>query len=153
MIMDHLSRISSYCFENENMRIAQEFLMKHDYRTLPKEKMEIKGDEVFLVYHDITQSPLEEAFYEAHRDYADIHFTLEGVNFIRSTLIDNIHITKEYVKEGDYLLGSYEGESYTDSYMGPGYFAIYMPEDAHLTNAHPIERANVKKYVIKVKVR
>lgn len=153
MIMDHLSRISSYCFENENMRIAQEFLLKNDYRTLPKEKMEIKGDEVFLVYHDITQSPLEEAFYEAHRDYADIHFTLEGVNFIRSTPRDNLSVTKEYVEEGDFLMGTYDGESYTDSYMGPGYFAIYEPEDAHLVNAHPLERANVKKYVIKVKLK
>lgn len=153
MIVDHLSRLSSYTFDNENMRIAQEFLLKNDYRTLPKEKLQIKGDEVFLLYHDIMQKPLEESLYEAHRDYADIHFTLEGVNFIRCTLVDNLNISTEYVEEGDYMLGSYDGESYSDSYMGPGYFAIYEPEDAHLTNAHPTKSENVKKYVIKVKVK
>lgn len=153
MILDHVSKISSYHFDNENMRIAQEFLMKNDYRTLPKEKVEIKGDEVYLVYHDITQNPLEGSLYEAHRDYADIHFTLEGVNFIRATSRESLSITKEYTEEGDYMLGTYEGESYTDSFMGPGYFGVYMPEDAHLVNAHPYECAQVKKYVIKVKVK
>lgn len=153
MIYDSLENLRRYRFENENMEAARTFLLEHDVLSLEPRKHEIKGDEVFLVYHEVEQISMEGARYEAHDRYVDIHITVEGNNFIRTTEKKNLTETTVYDEANDFILGQYQGDYYTDSYIGRGFFGIYFPEDAHLVNAFPGERHLVKKFVMKVKVR
>lgn len=153
MIYDHLENLAHYRFENENMEIARKFLLEEDVLNLKKTKHVIKEDEVFIVHHEGMQIPLTEARYEAHEKYVDIHITLEGTNFIRTAEKRSLENTTVYDEENDFILGDYQGENYTDSFIGKGFLGIYFPEDAHLVNASPNEPHRVEKFVVKVKIR
>ncbi len=153
MIYDHLDNLEKYRFENENMEEARKFLLGNDVLGLEKTKHVIKGDEVFMVYHEGVQIPLSEGRFEAHEKYVDIHITLEGTNFIRTAEKKSLENTTVYNEENDFLLGDYHGKHYTDSFIGKGFFGIYFPEDAHLVNTSPNEPHTVEKFVVKVKVK
>lgn len=153
MIYDHLNNLERYRFEDENMELARKFLLENDVLDLEKKKHVIKGDEVFMVYHEGIQIPITEARYEAHDKYVDIHITLSGTNFIRTTEKKNLQNITVYDEENDFILGDYQGELYTDSFIGKGSLGVYFPEDAHLVNASPYEPHKVEKFVLKVKIR
>jgi len=152
LIYDDLKNLERYRFENENMELARKFLLENDVLDLEKAKHVIKGDEVFMVYHEGIQIPVSEARYEAHEKYVDIHITLAGTNYIRTAEKKNLNNTTVYDVENDFILGDYQGETYTDSFIGKGFFGIYFPEDAHLVNASPNEPHKVEKFVMKVKI-
>ena len=152
MIYDHLNNLERYRFEDENMELARKFLLENNVLDLEKKKHVIKGDEVFMVYHEGIQIPITEARYEAHDKYVDIHITLSGTNFIRTTEKKNLKNITVYDEENDFILGDYQGELYTDSFIVKGSLGVYFPEDAHLVNASPYEPHTVEKFVLKVKI-
>jgi len=153
MIYDNLKNIGKYHFENENMEKAIAFLMSNDLLTMEQKRYEIVKDEIYINFLNTTQKPLSEREYEAHNDFVDIHISLEGLDFIRSTEKVNLTVTSPYTEDGDFMLGTYDGEAYTDSYIPKGYFGLYFPEDAHLVNGTPKEPGKVKKFVFKIKVK
>ena len=153
MIYDNLKNIGKYHFDDENMQKAIEFLMSNDLLSMEQKRYEIIKDEVFINLLDINQKPLAEREYEAHHLFADIHITLEGLDFIRTTERTNLDVTTPYTENGDFMFGTYQGDAYTDSFIPRGYFGLYFPEDAHLVNGTPNEPGNVKKYVVKIKVK
>ncbi|MBR0575055.1 YhcH/YjgK/YiaL family protein [Proteiniclasticum sp. BAD-10] len=152
MITDNLSQITKYHFDNKNLNEALAFLASHPWNELEKRRYDIKGEEIFLLYQEKVQEPLDTLRYEVHHQYVDIHFTVKGLNLIRSTPRENLVNATVYDEKNDFYLGDYEGEAYTDAYLGEGMFALYFPEDAHLGNATLGEKTSVEKYVMKVKV-
>jgi YhcH/YjgK/YiaL family protein len=153
MITDRLENLERYRFEDPNMEEARKFLLTFDVMSLERRRHDIKGDEIFMNHRDAMQIPLTEARYEAHERYVDIHITLKGTDFIRTTEKRNLVRTTEYDRENDFILGDYDGAHYTDSYIGEGSFGIYFPEDTHLVNASPDELQQVEKFIVKVKIR
>ncbi|NCC79769.1 MAG: DUF386 domain-containing protein [Clostridia bacterium] len=153
MITDRLENLERYRFEDPNMEEARKFLLTFDVMSLERRRHDIKGDEIFMNHRNAMQIPLTEAHYEAHERYVDIHITLKGTDFIRTTEKRNLVRTTEYDRENDFILGDYDGAHYTDSYIGEGSFGIYFPEDAHLVNASPGELQDVEKFIVKVKIR
>ena len=153
MITDRLENLERYRFEDPNMEEARKFLLTFDVMSLERKRLDIKGDEIFMNHRDAMQIPLTEARYEAHERYVDIHITLKGTDFIRTTEKRNLVRTTEYDRENDFILGDYDGAHYTDSYIGEGSFGIYFPEDAHLVNASPGELQDVEKFIVKAKIR
>ena len=153
MITDRLENLARYHFEDPNMEESRKFLLTFDVMSLERKRHDIKGEEIFMNHRDAMQIPLSEARYEAHERYVDIHITLQGTDFIRTTEKRNLVHATQYDRENDFLLGGYDGMHYTDSYIGEGSFGIYFPEDAHLVNASPDELQNVEKFIVKVKIR
>lgn len=45
-----------------------------------------------MMYHEDVPKPLEEGIFEVHERYLDIHITVLGMNFIRSTEGINLEI-------------------------------------------------------------
>lgn len=153
MIYDTLQNLGKYRFDDKNMEIAREFLLKNDLLSMEHKKYVLIEDEIYINPLNIDQKPLAEREYEAHNHFVDIHVTLEGLDFIRSTQKTNLEITSPYDEKGDYEMGTYEGDAYTDSQIPRGYFGLYFPEDAHLVNGTPGKPGTVRKFVVKVKVK
>ena len=153
MIYDNLKNIGKYHFDNENMEKAITFLQSNDLLNMEAKRYEIIKDEIYINFLNTTQKALSEREYEAHNHFVDIHIPLEGLDFIRSTEKDNLTVTIPYTEDGDYMMGTYEGDAYTDCSIPKGYFGLYFPEDAHLVNGTPNEPGKVKKFVVKVKVK
>lgn len=152
MIFDHLSNLSTYKFKEKNMQKVQEFLLENDILALEEKNHVIVKDEIFINCFSVKQENLKAREYEAHSKFVDIHITLSGCDFIRSTQKSNLTITSPYNDKDDFLLGSYDGLAYCDANISRGYFVIYYPDDAHLVNGSLKDLSTIKKFVIKVKV-
>ena len=87
--------------------------------------------------------------FEAHRKFIDIHYLLEGSEFIEVTDVAKLKITKEYDAQADALLGTAEGSSYL---WKKGQFMVVFPEEAHMPGLKTAEDIEVKKAVVKVPV-
>jgi YhcH/YjgK/YiaL family protein len=153
MIYDRLENIGNYSFLHPNLKKAVRYLIEEDILSHKEEKFVIEEGELFVNLIENMQGRPEEKKYECHHDFVDIHITLEGLDYIRSTDESNLVVTTPYDRAGDYLLGDCPGDEYAEAYIPRGCFALYLPKDAHMVNGTPKERGRVRKFVMKVKVK
>lgn len=153
MIYDKLENIGNYTFLHPNLKKAVKYLLEEDILSHKEEKFVIEEGELFVNLIENMQGRPEEKKYECHHDFVDIHITLEGLDYIRSTDESNLVVTTPYDSEGDYLLGDCPGDEYAEAYIPRGCFALYLPKDAHMVNGTPKEPGKVRKFVMKVKVK
>ena len=86
--------------------------------------------------------------FEAHKDYLDIHYCIEGSEGIGYANIDTLTPETEYDSENDYLLLS---GKVNKTVLNKGDFCVVFPEDAHIPAMHGNE-SEVKKAVVKILV-
>ncbi len=108
----------------------------------------IDGDEVYANVSEYDTKT--EGVYEAHKDYIDLQYVLEGHEQIFWKNIKDCKITKEYDAEGDYMLLDAEEPICLD--MPAGAFAILYPEDVHAPSRAYKTVSHVKKIVVKIKI-
>lgn len=91
----------------------------------------------------------EKRFWEAHREYLDVHLRLDGTEQIDLNFVDNIDV-KQYVPEDDFL--PMEGVKNSSVVLHKGDFLICCPSNAHRT-AVAMERSEIiKKAIFKVHI-
>ena len=117
---------------------------------LPDQPVELSGRDAFVNPVEFTTKPESQCLYEAHQNYADVHFILEGEEKI---IVREIHEVKEhtpYSQEKD--IGFYTADCGTEFILRPGDFLVCYPQDAHKVAIAPHSPAPVKKLVGKVRV-
>lgn len=102
----------------------------------------------FMVQQGTTK-PWQNAQLEAHREYLDIQYILEGKDTVGWAPVDTLTPTCEFNTEKDY--GLYTGEN-TPVEIKAGYCYVVYPEDAHAPNTHLSVPSDYKKIVVKLKV-
>lgn len=152
MISGKITHFGRYVFQDVHMKKAQRFLLETDWQSIERKTHIIQGDDIYMMYHEGVPTPLEEGIFEVHERYVDIHITVLGMNFIRSTEGINLENITAYDAEKDLQLGTYHGPAYTDSYLGEGFFGLYAPGEAHLVNTTPRDGQKVGRFILKVKV-
>ena len=91
----------------------------------------------------------KDRFWEAHREYLDVHLMLEGTERIDLNFIQNMDV-KEYAAKDDFL--SMDGEKNASVILKPGDFLVCYPTDAHRTAVAADKQENIKKAIFKVKI-
>ena len=61
-----------------NLDMALERITKEFLSSVGEERVEIKGSDVYATRFTYETIPEEESFFEAHKNYLDIHLMLEG---------------------------------------------------------------------------
>ena len=107
-----------------------------------------RGSVATFVTADTTKSGTKKPL-EAHREYLDIHYCIEGSEGIGYADVQRLTPTTEYDKENDYFLLSGE---YQKVILRPGDFCIVFPEDAHIPMMAGADGDKVLKAVAKVRV-
>ena len=74
------------------MKKAQQFLLETNWQNIERKTRVIQGEDIYMMYHEDDPKPLEEWIFEVHERYLDIHITVLGMNFIRSTEGINLEI-------------------------------------------------------------
>lgn len=92
-------------------------------------------------------APGEKPF-EAHRDFLDLHFIIEGEEKFGYADIERLTETKAYDEENDYLLLSGEADVLT---LKKGDFCVVFPEDAHIPVMGKGD-GKLKKAIVKIKM-
>lgn len=150
MIIDRLDRAHLYTSLGERLDRALAFLQQTDLSSLAPGKHVIDGDNLYAMALQYTTKTAEEwSQFEAHRNYIDVQYVLEGSEQMGYADLDALTVTQEYNPDKDALLLKGDGDFL---HAPAGTFLVFWPTDAHLPGRALTGPAPVKKIVVKVKV-
>jgi biofilm protein TabA len=149
MISDTLDRISDYRVINKNLEISINYIKSHNLSDLPIGKTVIESDLVFASVSEYETKDENNAKWESHKLYGDIQILLSGEEKIGYTPVREVSLIEAYNPDKDVMFYSGKGSCIN---MKPGFFAIFLPQDAHQPNVTLHHKCFVKKVVIKFKI-
>lgn len=148
MIYDHIRNISLYKGISPALDTALEFLV-----SVNNEKsngVETLTNGVKAIISEYATKMVNENGYEAHKQFIDIQYPLNGLEKVGYCPIEYLKATTEYNQEKDYMLfEAKDGLSFT---IGNGYFLILFPEDGHMPQLCDRKPSTIKKLTLKVPV-
>ena len=150
MIYDKISNIETYAGISSDIYLGLKWLRDVNpdiangvYEINPRVK---------AIVSEYTTKEINENGYEAHREYVDIQYLINGKEVINSLPLEYLKETKLYNKEIDAAFYEEAGTKPQELLLGNGYFAILFPQDGHMPQLCVSKPENVKKVVIKVKL-
>lgn len=150
MIFGNLANLEDCPFLNGQLLRCFAYARKNDLLAMEAGSHPIDGEELFVNIVEYTTKEAETCFWEAHRQYLDLHLMLQGREQIDLNFIQNMKL-KEYVQESDFL--PMEGEKSCSAVLAPGDFLICYPSDGHRTAVAAAGPETIKKAIFKIRIR
>lgn len=146
MILARNQDAAQYLGIGPNLDAALRRLLSDGLKGLEPGHYEMDGDRVWLNCFDYETIPEEEAFFEAHRRYGDIHIMLSGEEKV---FISHPSDLEEFRAEPENDFYAYRGPAETTLVLKPGNFLVVFPGDAHqikmrVRGAEPVRKAVFK---------
>ncbi len=152
MVFDKISNASQYYGLGRGIKVALNYLENLDFANVPAgQKVPLEGDAIFAVHPGYENKPTADCVAEGHRKYVDVMALVSGDEYVGYENIDDVELTTEYNAEGDYVLGKV-AETTGFIPFKKGCFAIFFPQDGHVTGGRFKESGKVQKVVVKVSV-
>ncbi|MGN0292517.1 MAG: YhcH/YjgK/YiaL family protein [Lachnospiraceae bacterium] len=133
----------------DNLDFALKYVEKQDFSGLVPGKNTLSGEDVYVNCFSYETMESDQAFFEAHTDYLDLHVVLEGEERIEVAHRD---VLEEFERDPAADYTGYKGQAEAVCVMRPGDFMIVFPEDAHKVKVKNDAVCLVKKAVFKVKI-
>lgn len=134
---------------NPHFKRVFDYVKSHDFISVPSGKIEIDGDDVWIVVSDVEGRGNSEAPIETHDQYIDIQMPMSGCETFgwqsRELLKDGCDGGYDSLKD----ITFYKDKTSFYFTLEPGQFAIFFPEDGH---APCIGEGAFRKVVVKVRV-
>lgn len=150
MIFGNIKNLGEYPFLEEQIKECFNYAKEHDLMSYEKGSHEIDGDRLFVNVVEYTTTTAEERFWEAHRQYLDLHLMLRGTEQIDLNFIQNMDV-KEFVEKDDFL--PMDGEKNSSVILRDGDFLICYPSDGHRTAVAVDEPETIKKAIFKIRIK
>lgn len=149
MLLGNIEDMKHYYGFHKNVDTIIDYLANHDLNTL-EDGHHVINDEVFL---NIFTYEIEEKqgtpTFEGHRDWGDVHLTIQGREKIGLADVRDMMITVPYDKEKDIQFGT--TDLYTTYLLDPNHYALVMYEDMHAVKLFAND-VHVRKAVFKFKL-
>lgn len=149
MVFGNIRDLKDFAYLEENVRRCFDYAREHDLLSYEKGSHPIDGDELFVNIVEYETTTPENRFWEAHRQYLDLHFMLRGPEQIDVNFIDNME-QKEFVEKDDFL--PLEGDPNSHVVLNAGDFLLCYPADAHRTAVQVGNPAVIKKAIFKIRI-
>ena len=149
MIYTKIKNIERYLGQSESLDTAIRYLLTADLRSLVKGRNEVDGDQVFINRFDYQTMTPDEAIWEGHQQYADMHVLLSGHERIGVSNVESLKVTVRKPEE-DFI--GYEGPVETWLPMTTEDILIVYPEDVHKVKVIDTDSVLVEKACFKFKV-
>lgn len=150
MIFGNVRDLGDYGFLPENIKRCFEYAGEHDLKGFEKGSHPIDGENLFVNIVEYETTAPENRFWEAHRQYLDLHLMLDGAEQIDVNFIDNME-QKDFVEKDDFL--PCEGEPNSHVVLTDGDFLICYPKDGHRTAvAAGGKSQTIKKAIFKIRI-
>lgn len=149
MIFGSLNKLNEYSFLEKEVLKCFEYAASHDLSAFEKGSHKIDGERLFVNIVEYTTQAPGERFWEAHRDYLDVHLMLSGTEQIDLNFIQNME-QKDFVEKDDFL--PLEGEKNCSVILTEGDFLICYPADGHRTAVAVNGPEKIRKAIFKVAV-
>ena len=147
MIFGNITQEKTYAFLPEDLKECFAYAKEHDLVSYEKGSHPIDGERLFVNVVEYETTRPENRFWEAHRNYLDVHLMLDGQEQIDLNFIENME-QKEFVEKDDFL--PMDGGSNSHVVLRAGDFLICYPEDGHRTAVAVDESEKIKKAIFKV---
>ena len=146
MIVDDMNNISSYLSVSKRMTQALNFIQNNDLLKLSPGKHEIDGANLYAIVISEHGHKKDEVKLEIHKRYLDIQIVLNGNELMgwKPTVMCKSPVS-EYNSEKD-IQFFYDPIDVWLS-VSAGWFAIFLPQDAHAPMVSP---STVHKVIVKV---
>lgn len=150
MIANRLDQSHHY-FSEEPWQVAFRFLQSLSPDT-PEGRTDLQGDDIFANVMCYQTRATQDAVLETHRNYIDIHVTLDGAERIDWFPREALQIKTPYDNTKDAEFYHRPGKAPIQIANHPGAFLVLFPEDAHMPQLTLGKTpTNVKKVVLKLK--
>ena len=149
MIFGNIEQNKTYGFLPESLKECFDYAGAHDLISYEKGSHPIDGERLFVNIVEYETTLPENRFWEAHRNYLDVHFMLDGQEQIDLNFIENME-QKEFVEQDDFL--PMDGEPNSHVVLRPGDFLVCYPEDGHRTAVAVDGPEKIKKAIFKVRI-
>ena len=149
MIYTKRKNLDRYLGLSSSLDTAIRYLQTADLTKLSKGRNEIDGDQAFVNRFDYQTMPQEQAIWEGHIQYGDIHVLLSGHEKIGVT---NVEMLTETVRKPEEDFVGFEGEVCSWFPMTTEDILIVYPEDVHMVKVIDGESTLVEKACFKFKV-
>lgn len=149
MIYTKRKNIERYLGQSQSLDTAIYFLLSADLTKLVKGRNDVDGDQVFINRFDYQTMEPDQAIWEGHEKYGDIHVLLSGFEKIGITDAEMLTMTVRKPEE-DFI--GYEGPVQTWCPMTTEDILIVYPEDVHKVKVIDGESTLVQKACFKFKV-
>ena len=152
MIFDKMINAPDYYEAYPDMELVAQFVDKFNNEKLEDGTYEIDGKRVFAMiqsYKSNQKTP--EMMFEAHKDYIDVQYIVQGIEKIRWASLDKVDLVEEHYSKGKDI-AFYEGDAQFDFTLTKGTFLFLAPNDAHLPGLSADKDVFVRKIVFKLHV-
>lgn len=150
MIFGNLRHLEEFEFLDEKIKACMTFAGENDLLNFDKGSYKIEGDDLFVNVVEYETTAAENRFWEAHKQYLDVHVLLAGTEQIDLNFIQNMEI-KPYVEADDFL--PMDGEKNASVILKKDDFLICYPSDGHRTAVAVGVPGPVKKAIFKVRIQ
>lgn len=149
MIFGNITNLDEYNFLEEKIKECFAYAKTNDLKSYEPGRHDIKDDKLFVNIVEYETTKPENRFWEAHKDYLDLHLLLDGKEQIDLNFLKNMDLG-EYIKEDDYQ--KIEGNKNSSVVLSEGDFLICYPNDGHMTAIAVNEPQKIKKAIFKIKI-
>ena len=149
MIFGNVQNLKEYLCMEDGIFECFNYAKENNLSAYDRGCHEIDAKRIFVNIVEYETVKPEDRFWEAHREYLDVHLMLEGTERIDLNFIQNMDV-KEYAAKDDFL--QMDGEKNGSVILKPGDFLVCYPTDAHRTAIAVDKQENIKKAIFKVKI-
>lgn len=149
MVFGNIHNLNEFSFLEKEVLECFSYANENDLLSYEKGSHEIDGETVFVNIVEYETKEREERFWEAHKNYIDLHFMLSGEERIDLNFIQNMK-QLEFVEKDDFL--PLKGESNASVVLRDGDFLLCYPEDGHMTAIKNADSQTIKKAIFKIKL-
>lgn len=149
MIYTKKKNLHRYLGQSAALDTAIHYLLSADLTKLTKGRNEVDGNQVFINRFDYQTMTPDQAIWEGHKEYADLHVLLSGHEKIGVSNVDSL--TQTVFKPEEDFVG-FEGPVETWFPMTTEDILIVYPEDIHKVKVIDSESVLVEKACFKFKV-
>ena len=150
MVFGNIRDLKDYSYLEQAVLRCFDYAADNDLLSYEKGSHPIDGDDLFVNIVEYETTTPENRFWEAHRQYLDLHLMLRGPEQIDVNFIDNME-QKEFVEKDDFL--PLEGDPISHVVLNAGDFLLCYPADAHRTAVQVGDPAAIKKAIFKIRIR
>ena len=133
---------------------ALEYLNDEFLATVGTETTHMDGKNLYATLNIFETQPDEKGFFEAHRDYLDIHVPLCGEE--RMDIAETAVLTPDDAAskpENDFYAFTDSNPPHQSIVLRHGDFLVAFPEDAHRVKGQVSGPSEVHKVVFKIRIR
>lgn len=149
MIFGNINLLEEYPFLEKAVMECFDYAKTHPLLDYENGCHEIDGKRLFVNIVGYTTTTPQQRFWEAHRQYLDLHLMLRGTEQIDLNFIANLE-QKEYKESEDFL--PLEGEKNSSVILRDGDFLICFPNDGHRTAIQVNAPETIKRAIFKIQI-